>query len=796
MTSWKSACRLLIRQPAFSAAVVLILALGIGATTTLFSLIDTVLWKPLPYPNPDRLVTVYEANPAKNQNTSLIAPARLEDWNRLSRSFEAISGSNAENVTDTSGVEPERLSGRRVAPGFFTVYGSAPVLGRTFVPGEEKDGGPLVAVISYHLWQRRYHGDTDVIGRRLILSGGGYTIVGVMPEGFAPRAIDLWMPAQLSPEMLRYRDARFYSGIGKLKPGITVSQAQAELSGVQAELGRQFPATDKGWSAQVRDLKNERVGEHRAPLRLLFAAVVLLLVIACANSGGLMLGQLHRRERELAIRSSLGATRGRLLGVVMREVALLVAAGAAIGWGFSGWGVQLLRGVFLDFPRVDELHLDWRALLFTIAASLVATALFGLVPAFGAMRTDVTGRLYQATRTQTRGRRMLQRGLVASQFAVALVLLLGTGLLVRSYSKLSRVDPGFDPSHVIVFHVGAEWGEDRKPIGDMQQRLLDEIGRLPGVQAAGMTNFLPATGATLRFEVLMEGSSGDPDTGKILVGERSVGGAYVQALRIPLLEGQACPALGPYAGFDWPGKAVVNRTFAEKYAKGTRMIGRHIGFGKDLNTEIIGVVADAKEDGLDAPPFPYVYLCMPAGMWPDPEYVARTSADPRQILAAVRQVVRSVAPNRAVFGVQTLEQVLEGSLDTPRLSAEALGLFALTALVLAAVGLYGLVALAVTAQTREIGLRVALGAQPRWIVAGVMWEAAKPVLIGFGAGSALAVFALNAKVVRSMIFGVDVADSVTVVSAAAILALVSLLSAVVPARRAAAIDPIQALRQE
>jgi putative ABC transport system permease protein len=790
---WKIACRSLARRPVFAIATIFILALGIGSTTTLFSLIDAVLWKPLPYPNPDRLVSLYEANPAKNQNTSLIAPVRLEDWNRLSQSFEGISGIYSENVTDTSGVEPERLAGKRVAPRYFRVFGGAPLIGRVFHDDEEKFAGPLVAVINYSLWQRRYHGDSNVIGQRLILNGKGYTIIGVMPEGFSSRSVDLWMPAQLPPGLMRVREARFFSGVGRMKPGVTISGARADLSRVQAGLGREFPATDKGWSAQVSDLKDSRVGDHRASLSVMFWAVVMLLLIACANAGGLMLGQLHRRERELAIRSSLGATRGQLVGVVMREVIVLVAGGATLGCSFALWGVKLLRTVFLSLPRIDEIGLDLRALAFAVGASVVAAAMFGLAPALETLRAEMTGRLYQATRTQARGRRRMQHLLVASQFAVTLVLLLGTGLLVRSYSKLTQVEPGFDPSHVITFHVGAEWGEDRPTIGRMQERLVAELGRLPGVQGAGLTNFLPATGATLRFEATLEGASGDADTGKTLVGERTLGGDYIQALRIPVLQGHGCPELR--MDFKAPTKALVNQRFVDRFANGASVIGRHLSFGRS-GSEIIGVVADAKEDGLDAPAYPYVYDCLSAGTWPDPEYVVRTAGDPRAIMAAVRQVVRNIAPNRAVFGVQTLEHSMETSLNTPRLSAEVLALFAATALVLAAVGLYSLVMLAITAQTKEIGLRVALGAEPSRIVAGVIYDASKPVLLGLGAGSVLAAVALNAKVVRSALFGVGITDAVTLMSVVAILALVSLLAAIVPAKRAVGIDPIKALREE
>jgi putative ABC transport system permease protein len=796
MTNWKTACRSLVRRPSYAAATVLILALGIGATTTLFSLIDAVLWKPLPYPEPDRLVSVMEANPAKNQNTSLVAPARIEDWNRLSQSFEGISGAYSENVTDTSGSEPERLAGWRVAPRYFAVFESPALVGRVPKPEEEQFGGPLAAEISYRLWQRRYHGDAGVIGKRLVLSGKGYTIVGVMPDGFASPAIDLWMPAQINPGLMQAREARFYSGVGRMKPGINGEQAQAELSHVQSELGRQFPASDKGWSAIVHDLKDERVGEHRASLSLMFWAVVLLLLIACANAGGLMLGHLHRRERELAIRSSLGATRSQLVAVILREVLILVAAGAAVGFALSWWGVSAIRAAFLTIPRVDQIRLDWRALLFTVGASVLAAAVFGLAPAFETLRTELSGRLYQATRTQARGRRRFEQALVAAQFAVTLVLLLGTGLLVRSYSKLNQVDPGFDPNHVITFHVGAEWSEDRPALAKMQAQLLDELARLPGVQAVGTTNFLPATGATLRFEAVMEGSSGDVDNGKTLVGERTVGGGYLDALRMPLLQGEACGALP--TNNQAPVKAIVNRAFVEKYGNGNPVVGRHISFGGPmLNApRITGVVQNAKEDGLDAPPYPYVYLCLPGGSWPDPDYVVRTAGDPRQILSAIRQVVHSVAPSRAVFGVKTVEELVASSLETPRISAQVLALFAATALTLAAVGLYSLVMLAVTAQTKEIGLRVALGANPGRIVAGVILTAVRPVLIGLGAGAVLAAVALNTKALRSLLFGVRVTDAVTLGSVIATLALVALVAALAPARRAASIDPIQALREE
>ncbi|SRR5579871_95126 len=796
MLHWKTAFRSLTRRPAFALATVLILGLGIGATTTLFSLIDTVLWKALPYPDPGQLVTVYEANPAKNQNTSLMAPVRIVEWARLSDSFTAISGSYAENVTDTSSPDPQRMAARRVAPKYFEVFATPALMGRWFSKDEEQAGGPGAAILSYSLWQRRFHGAQDVLGRRFVFSGAGYTIVGVMPDGFADPRIELWLPAQTAPFLLQIRDARFFGGIGRMKPGITVKQAQDDLSRVEAGLAKQFPKTDAGWSAQVADLKDARVGDYRSSLSILFAAVVLLLLIACANSSGLMLGQLHRREREMAIRASLGASKGALIAVVVREAAILMSAGAAIGLALAYWGVTAARAAFGTLPRIDQAHLDGRALLFTLGASLAAILLSSLGPAMATLRADVSGRLYQATRTQSRGRKLMQRALVASQFAVTLVLLAGAGLLVRSYAKLTGVAPGFDASHAISFHMGAEWSENRAQIGKLQQDLLRELQNLPGVQAAGMANFLPATGATLRYEFQLSGSTGDSDTGRVLAGERSIFGDYLQAMNIPIVEGSGCQSLttDPKA----PVNALVNRRFVDLYGKGRPLIGRTIATAErwSVTPTISGVVADAKEDGLDAPPYPFVYMCLPAGAWPDPEYVVRTSGDPRAVLGEIRQAVHNVAPTRALFGVHTLAETLETSLDKPRLNAEVVALFAASALTLAVVGLYSLMMLAVTAQTREIGVRVALGATPGRIVSAVMKQALRPVLAGAGIGALLAAAVLNNKVVRSELFGVTPADAITLAAVVGVLGAAAMLAALIPARRAAGIDPIRALREE
>ncbi len=365
------------------------LVLGIGATTALFSVVDTVLLKPLPYPNADRLVSLLEASPSKSKKQSLIAPARLEDWNRMSRSFESIAGFYSENVTDTSGSEPERLASRRVSPRFFTVLGAKPLIGRTFTNQEEIFGSPGAAVVSYGLWTRRFGQATSTIGKTLVLGGKAYTVVGVMAKEFAASATDAWIPAQFPSDFVRMRENRLLIGIGRMKPGVTIEQAQSDLARVERELGDQFPQTDRDWSAIVGDLKEQRIGEYRRAWLLAFGAVGLLLLIAVANIAGLTLAQLHQREREMAIRSSVGASRGQVMGTVMREVLLIAAAGAALGAAMAVAMIRVVAKNFAELPRINELSFDWRALAFAATASLSAAMIFGIIPAIQATRSDL-----------------------------------------------------------------------------------------------------------------------------------------------------------------------------------------------------------------------------------------------------------------------------------------------------------------------------------------------------------------------------------------------------------------------
>ena len=665
MTSLSQAWRALVRRRAFTLTAILTLSAGIAITTTMFSIVNGILLRPLPYPDANQVVSVYEFSPGQRERVSLIAPVRLEEWHRLNRTFTAISGSYAENVTDTSGAEPERLDGRRVLPRFFDTFGMAPLAGRTFVPDEERYGGATAVVISEMFWTRRFARSRAAIGARLTIAGTGYTIVGVMPRAFTPAATDVWVPAQFSAGMMRVREARFLSGVGRMKPGVALTEAQADLARVQAALGEQYPASDKGWSAEVRDLKEVRIGEYRRPLVLVFCAVALLFAIAVANVAGLLLVQLHRRAPEFAIRSAIGGSRRQIVTAVMREVLLLAVAGAAAGAALSFWLSGTAAAAFQDIPRMAETGVDARALAFVALVTVAAALAFGLLPAVFATRARITTVLSSGGRGVSGGRHRLQGTIVVVQLALGVVLAGSAGLLVRSYGAMTGVESGFDPTAVVTFHAGAAWDEDRARVGQFQERLLAELQRLPGVRFAGYANFLPGTGATLRSQITVAGLASQERGGAFTVGQRTVTTGYLKALSIPLVAGQYCEDVRADFATTRVRDAMVNRRFVEQYAAGQNVIGRRLSFTQQGGGafQIVGVVGDVREDRPAAPVVPYVYTCLAAGSWPDPEYVVRAEGDPRALAPTIRGLVKSLDAARPVFGLKPLTTVMDAALD-------------------------------------------------------------------------------------------------------------------------------------
>jgi putative ABC transport system permease protein len=790
-SAWRQTWRSLTRRPAYLAAVVVTLGCGTGIMTAVFSLVDTVLLKPLPYPDADQLVTVYESSPVGRERTSLVAPGRLEDWQRLNRSFVALSGSYSDSITDTSGDEPQRLDGRRVAPRFFVVYGTRPIAGRTFTDLEETATGPGAAVISESFWTRRFSRNPVAIGHALSIGGRQYPIVGVMPATFMGGTIDVWLPGQISPWLLEQRNARFVNGIGRMRPGVTLAAAAADLAAVQTGLGRQFPKTDEGWSAELRPLKQARIGDAQKGLIVVFAAVASLWLMALANIAGLMLAQVHRRHRELVLRTALGASRARVMGTVLREGVLLGAAGALVGGGLAFWLTSVMASTLTRTPRLNELTMDWRALGFALAASLVAAAAFSLAPAIAATRRGVTHTLASQTRAVT-GRHRTQKGLVVCQVALSVLLVGSATLLLRSYYNLTRVETGFDTSDVITFQIGARWDEDRARIGQFQSDLLERLAQLPHVADVGTTNFLPAYGATLRYQVTVDGIAGPNADGSVTVGTRMLSAGYLRAIRAPLVAGTWCPPAS--ADPNAPLYAMLNRRFVERHADGQNVVGRTLRMASfSAAFTIAGIVGDLAEDSHATAPVPYVYTCTRPGAWPDPKYVARTT-DARAFVADLRRIVRELDPSRAIFDVRPLQDLMDTALDQPRLDAAVLGLFAGAALVLAAIGLYSLFMLVVSESVREIAVRLAIGAAPRQVMRLVLSGAGRLLLTGLVIGIVLTAGA--DRLLRGVLFGVSPLDIPALAAAIVTIAVVSLLAVAGPALRAARIAPIEALRGE
>jgi putative ABC transport system permease protein len=793
-SAWRHAWRSLLRRPAFLASAVLTLGFGTGITGAVFSLVDTVLIKPLPFPDSDRLVTVYETSASSPQNIGLVAPARLEDWHRLSQSFAGISGSYNENVTDTSGAEPERLEGLRVQPRFFVVYGMAPIAGRYFTDDEEVFGGPGAAIISERFWTRRFRRSPAAIGRALSIGGRSYEIVGVMPATFTGATTDVWLPSQTSPGLLAVRNARFLIGIGRLKPGVTIDAGQGELAAVQDTLARGFPKTDAGWSVRLRKLKDVRIGDVGRALVIVLSAVASLWVIAIANIAGLTLVQMQRRGREMAVRVALGASRANVVVTVIREGLLIALGGGALGALLTAGLLSIAPAILTRTPRINEIALDWRVLSFAAATSALAACAFSLIPALVSTRATPGPAMTASGRAIAGGHHRLQRMLVVGQVALSVLLVGSATLLLRSYHNLTRVDTGFDPSSVVTFHVGARWDEDRTRIGHLQQELVSRLEQLPHVQAAGLTNFFPATGATLRYEFKVSGLAGPNDDGSMTAGTRMIGGGYLRAIRAQLIAGSSCPAL-TLGGRGVPLAALVNQRFVEVFASGQDVVGRTLTLtqGGGASFTITGIIGNLAEDGHAASAAPYVYTCSPAGAWPDPEYVVRTS-DSSALVAELRRIVGEIEPDRAVFGVRPLQEVLDAALDRPRLDATMLSLFASAAVTLAAIGLYSLFMLIVSERAREMALRLAIGAEPRQMIQLVMSGAGRLLAGGIVLGVVLTLAA--DRLLRGVLFAVSPFDGIALASSIVILVLVAALAVAAPAMKAARLAPVEALRGE
>jgi putative ABC transport system permease protein len=791
----RAAFRFLRKAPGLSAAVILTLALGIGANTAVFSAIDAVILRPLAFPQSDELMTIEQYDTKGKSPVTLVAPIRLEDWNRLNHTFQAITGYDTEDESETSGPLPEHLNNAIVASRFLQVWGIAPELGRDFTPEEEHFGGPDVVLISNRLWHRRFHADPNVIGKQLHFGGHARTIVGVMPASFRfpNRDVDIFTPSPADAPYAQDRKSTWYTAIGRLKPGVTEQQAFADLSNVQHQLGVQFPKTDRDLGVRLKPLKSIIVGDIGSSLWLLYAAVTLLLLIACTNIAALLLARTAGREREISLRFALGASRRTIVTQLLSEVLLLAVIGAALGIGLAEGAVQLFHHFAATLPRAAEIALDWRLLLYTFAAALAATLLCGLYPALRGTRRNLANVLAQSShQVSTRGN--LQWLLVGAQVAFAVTLLIGAGLLLRSFQQLDRVSPGFDASHVLTLQLTGSYGET----GDMKrliQRIhndLDALRSIPGVEAAAAGGWeLPGVPGQAQIELRL--TEGEQDENhKIIAITHVVSSGYFQTLGIPLLEGHDCDN-----NDNGPPSVLVNRSFANRYLGQVTPIGSHLHTVADvalMPTAVIrGIVGDAREDGLNSAASPTVYPCFSAAT-PSPWFLVRTHGNPMTLAQSVRLKLHQIEPARSVFGLSSLEDHISDSLTENRLRTSVLTFFAGTAISLACLGLYGTLSYLGRMRRREMGLRLAIGATRSQIVGSLLAQGLRIVAIGCAAGLAMGLAASH--LMQGMLYAVTPTDPETYAAIVLLVVVVATAACLGPALRAAGTDPAEVLREE
>ena len=786
----------LAKSPAFSITVVLTLALGIGANSAVFSAINAVLLRPLPFPHSERIVGIAQIQ-AKTPQPH-IAPARLEDWNRLNHTFQAISGYFTQDDSELSGELPEKLTHAFVAPRFLQVWGIAPQLGRDFSPQEEHYGGPNAILISDRYWRRRFGASPDALGKTLRLGQLSFTIVGVMPPSiaFVQRNIDLWSVSAPDFPYARSRDLTWLLGIGRLKPGVTLAQARADLATVQTDLGREFPKPDAQIRAGIEPLKEQTVGGVRQSLWVVFGSVTLLLLIACTNIAALLLSRAAGRQHEIAVRFSLGASRASVAAQLLTEVFLLALAGAGLGLGLAAAAARVFRVLARDLPRVDEIGLDWRIVAYSLTCAVAATLACGLVPAILGTRRSLAGSLASSGRSQVSGRRPAQFVLVGVQVALAVTLLAGAGLLLRSFQALGRVAGGFDPEHVLTFRISANWGEtgDFKAAGQTVKRILEAVAAVPGVESSAATFLLP--GVPGSFPVELSVAEGRAESEPKIIAESRIGSAGLFAtMRIPLLAGEMCPQESNTPGM------MVNRVFANTYfggagVAGKGVIGKHLGQPSSPYFPLAlvrGIVGDARERGLDHEPVPTIYYCgliMQPGLY----FLARTHGNPMALGESVRRKLHEIEPGRSVYDVSPLTAHLSDAFAENRLRTVLLTFFALTAISLACVGLYGTLSYLVNIRQREVGLRLALGALRGQIVRQFLGQGMRVALLGCAAGLGLA--GAFTRLLAGMLFGVSPWDAVTMVGVIALVIAVSIAASLLPAARAARVEPMHVLREE
>lgn len=788
------ALRQMAKAPLFTLIAILTLALGIGATTAIFSVADAVVLRPLPFSEPDRLMRLWETNPQTDSFSS--SDPNFLDWRQANRSFTDMAAIRYSTPSLIGDGEPVRLTAAAVTASLFPVLGARPAIGRTFLPEEDRPGGNTqVVVLSHRLWQSRFGADPGILGKSLRLEGQSYRVIGVMPAGFAfPDWAELWIP--LAPDASAERDDKWLDVIARLKPGVTVEQARADLGSIARRLEERYPDSNRTWGVRIVPFQEWLVGPQVTQTMLvLLGAVGLLLLMACVNVSNLLLARATLRGREMGVRSALGAGRARLIRQLLTESVLLAACGALAGLGVAHGAVRLLRAFGpAGVPRLDEVSLDGRVLAFTLVTALVTGLLFGLVPALQASRTDLYALLQQGGRAAIAAGRRLRDALVVGELAMAMMLLIGAGLMIGSFLRLQRADTGFDVDGVLTVQVelpAAEYPDERRHL--FFSEALARISSLPGVRAAGATNTAPFGNFQPNINFVVEGREMRGPEDFQSADWRSVTPGFFRALGIPLRRGRLLTEADRAGAQD---VVVITQTMADRLWPGEDPIGRRIQWGGQDGgaLTIVGVVGDIRdldiaEDARQVLILPYQQI-----PWPQMTLVIKTAGPQAGLAAAIRREIRAVDGDLPIPEVQPLRQSLSNAVAAPRFRMLLFGIFAAVALVLATVGVYGVMMFAVAQRTREIGVRLALGARPWSVVGLVLRRGLLLTLLGVGLGWAGA-FGLT-RFLASLLYGTAPTDATTFAAVALLLAGVATAAGYVPARKAAAIDPRLAFSAE
>lgn len=792
------ALRRLSRSPLFTLVAVITVALGIGASTTAFNVVRAVLLRPLPFKEPSRLVVLYERNQQNDNPRNVVSPANFLDWRAQNTVFSEMAAYVSWRAALTGEGEPEEVPLEYTTASFFSLLGVPPQLGRWMKEADDVRGAQPTAVLSHELWRRKFSADPSIVGKSITLGGRTVEVIGVMPEGFgipASRA-QLWVPLGLDPANdYRKTSGRYMSTIARLKDGVSLERAQSELKTIGARLVIDHPQFNSGWGVSVFGMAEEVSGSVRKPLLVLSGAVALVLLIACANLANLLVVRATTRHRELAVRSALGAGRSQIMSLLLIESAVLNLAGGAGGLLLAMWATRLLStSAAAVLPRSGEIQLDLVGVAFTAVIALATGLLFGAFPAWRGARLATPAEVHLGARTVGTARRT-RYALVGTQVALSLVLLTGAGLLGRSFMRLASIDPGFDPEGVLTFRLDLprqRYGEESAQTAFFD-RLLATVRTTPGVESVGAINWLPFGGGGSNTSYFVDGRPIPPPERELGADVRGVDPGYFRALRIPLLKGSLMPAnLGATA----PKQVVINETLARTVFPDANPLGQRISmpWGDTLHAEIVGVVKDTRSQGLDTPVRPMIYWAMPQFPTNFMTLVVRTAGDPLRLTRAMREAVRQLDSNLPLAELRPLEGFIGDSVARRRVLLSVLGAFAGAALILAMVGLYGSLAYTVSQRSREIGVRMALGARRGTVIQMVLQEGMTVVALGAAAGLLISLAATSA--LRSLLFDVGPRDPLTFLFVVAALVVAALAASIIPAQRAVRVNPVDALRAD